>query len=111
MSLLGAAEEAAVQSDSTLALIVGLLAAPFAALITWLLSRPKQRADVHTSMVTSASAAVDTIADVLGEVRQELEEARQEIAALRGENQSLHRMVVDLRQQVAELHHLKMRDQ
>ena len=88
-------------------LIIGLLAAPVAALITWSLSRPKQRADVHMAMMTSASAAVDTIADVLGEVRQELEEARQEIAALRLENQSLHRMVLDLRSQVAELHHLK----
>jgi hypothetical protein len=51
---------------------------------------------------------METIADVLGEVRLELEEARQEIAALRSENQNLHRMVLELRQQVAELHHLKM---
>jgi cell shape-determining protein MreC len=107
MSLLRAAEQAAAQYDSTLALVVGVLAAPFAALITWLLSRPKQRADVHTSMVSSASAAVDTIADVLNEVRSELAEARIEIEALRSENQNLHRMVVDLRQQVADLHHLK----
>ena len=105
-----AASTTDVSPSSTAALVVGLLAAPLAAFITWLLSRPKQRADVHTSMMTSASAAVDTIADVLGEVRQELEEARQEIAALRSENQSLHQMVIDLRKQVAELHHLKMQD-
>lgn len=92
------------------ALIVGLLAAPLAAFITWLLARPKQRADVHSSMVTSASAAVDTIADVLSQVRQELEEARGEIALLREENQNLHQMVIDLRKQVAELHHIKMQD-
>lgn len=103
-----AAQATALEQDALVTLIIGLLAAPIAAIITWLLSRPKQRADVHTSMMTSASAAVDTIADVLGEVRQELEEARSEIAALRQENQSLHQMVIDLRKQVAELHHLKM---
>lgn len=107
MSLLRAAEEAATQPDSTLALIVGILAAPFAAFITWVLSRPKQKADVHNSVVSSASAAVDTIADVLNEVRSELAEARTEIEALRSENQSLHQMVIDLRKQVAELHRLK----
>ena len=105
-----AASTSELSSTSEAALIVGLLAAPLAAFITWLLSRPKQRADVHNSMMTSASAAVDTIADVLTEVRQELEEARGEIAALRQENQSLHQMVIDLRKQVAELHHLKMQD-
>lgn len=106
-----AASSAALDQDALIALIVGLTAAPLAALATWLLSRPRQRADVHHAMVSSASAAVDTIADVLSEVRQELEEARQEIAALREENQSLHQMVVDLRLQVADLHNLKMGNQ
>jgi len=106
--MLDAAQTFIPEQSALAPLILGILAAPVAAVITWALSRPKQRADVHNSMMTSASAAVDTISDVLGEVRQELEEARQEIAALREENQSLHKMVVDLRQQVAELHHLKM---
>lgn len=107
MQALGAAQAVGLEQDALITLIIGLLAAPLAAIITWVLARPKQRADVHTSVVTSASAAVDTIADVLNEVRQELEEAREEIAALRAENQSLHQMVVDLRQQVADLAHLK----
>lgn len=94
--------------SSLAALIIGLIAAPFASFITWILARPKQRADVHSSVVTSASAAVDTIADVLVEVRRELAEAREEIATLRSENQSLQRMVVDLRKQVQELHNLKV---
>lgn len=89
------------------ALTVGLLAAPIASVVTYLLMRPKHKADVHANMVSSASTAVDTIADVLNEVRRELEEAREEIAALRSENQSLQRMVADLRQQVRELHDLK----
>jgi len=107
MGLVSAAQSFALEQDALVTLAIGLLAAPLAAAATWMLTRPKQQADVHTSVVTSASAAVDTIADVLNEVRQELEEARGEIAALRHENQSLHRMVVDLRRQVAELAHLK----
>ena len=108
LAVVAATSAATLDQDALIALVIGLMAAPLAAVVTWVLSRPKQRADVHSAVVTSASAAVDTIADVLSEVRQELEEARQEIAALREENQSLHRMVVDLRSQVAELHHLKM---
>ena len=108
LSALVAASAAAIDQDAFIALIIGLLAAPVTAVVTWGLARPKQKADVHTSMMSSASAAVDTIADVLNEVRVELEEARGEIAALREENQSLHKMVIDLRKQVAELHHLKM---
>ena len=105
-----AVASAGLDQDAIIALIIGLMAAPVTAVITWALAKPKQKADVHSAMVTSASAAVDTIADVLNEVRQELEEARGEIAALRQENQSLHQMVIDLRKQVAELHRLKMQD-
>ena len=108
LAVVAAASSAALEQDALIALIVGLLAAPVTAVVTWSLARPKQKADVHSSMMSSASAAVDTIADVLNEVRVELEEARGEIAALREENQSLHKMVIDLRKQVAELHHLKM---
>ena len=110
MLALVAASSAALEQDALIALIIGLMAAPVTAVVTWVLARPKQKADVHSAMVTSASAAVDTIADVLNEVRQELEEARGEIAALRSENQNLHQMVIDLRKQVAELHYLKMQD-
>lgn len=90
--------------DNVQALIVGLLAAPIAALVTYLLARPKQRADIHNSVVTSASSAVDTIADVLNEVRVELEEARIELQALREENHMLKSLVEDLRTQVQILH-------
>lgn len=110
MLALIAASSATMDQNAYIALVFGLLAAPVTAVVTWALAKPKQKADVHSAMVTSASAAVDTIADVLNEVRQELEEARGEIAALRHENQSLHQMVIDLRKQVAELHHLKMQD-
>lgn len=108
LAVVAVASNAALEQDALIALIVGLMAAPVTAVVTWILARPKQKADVHSSMMTSASAAVGTISDVLNEVRIELEEARGEIAALREENQSLHKMVIDLRQQVAELHHLKM---
>lgn len=108
MGVFAAAQTVGLEADAAVALAIGLIAAPLASVITWLLARPKQKADVHSSVVTSATTAVDAITDVLAEVRRELGEARDEIANLRSENQSLHKMVVDLRQQVAELHHLKM---
>ena len=108
MGVLAVAQTIGLEADAAIALAVGLVAAPLASFLTWLFTRPKQKADVHSSVVTSASTAVDAITDVLAEVRRELGEAREEIANLRSENQSLHKMVVDLRQQVAELHHLKM---
>lgn len=107
MQSLAVVQTIGLEQDAAVALLVGMVAVPLASFVTYLLTRPKQRADVHSSMVTSASTAVDAITDVLLEVRRELEEAREEIAALREENQSLQRMVVDLRQQVQELHYLK----
>lgn len=106
--MVAAAQAVGLEVDALIALTVGLLAAPLAAVITWALARPKQKADVHSSMVSSASTAVDAITGVLGEVRRELEEARQEIAALRAENADLHQMVIDLRKEVTELHNLKV---
>lgn len=93
--------------DNVQAFVVGLLAAPIAAIVTFLLTRPKQRADIHSSVVTSASNAVETIADVLNQVRQELEEAREEIQALRQENHMLKDLIEELRSQVQRLHGLK----
>ena len=104
MNFLAAAPFIGLEQDAFVTLIIGLLAAPIVAVVTYLLSRPKQRSDVHASMVSSASTAVDTIADVLQEVRNELEEARGEIAALREENQTLRVMVDDLKKQISELH-------
>lgn len=93
--------------DAFATLVVGLLAAPLlaavTAIITYLLTRPKQRSDVHATMVSSASTAVDAITDVLSEVRSELEEARIEIQALRDENHTLRQMVDELKKQISEL--------
>jgi cell shape-determining protein MreC len=88
---------------SLLVAAVGLLAAPIAALATYFTTRPKQKSDVHSNVVNSAGAAVDAIADVLTEVRKELEEARLEIEALRNENRDLHLIVKELRMEIQQL--------
>jgi cell shape-determining protein MreC len=96
--------------DTILAFIVGLVAAPFAAAITFATTRQKSRADVHASVVTSAHSAVDTITDVLEQVRQELSEARtslddakREIEELRKDNASLRQSLALLNVRINEL--------
>lgn len=101
------AGNALVVDTSIVIAVIGFLAAPIAAITTYVTTRPKQKSDVHTNVVNSAGAAVEAIADVLGEVRQELEEARVEIEALRHENETLRSMVTDLRREIKELHDLK----
>jgi cell shape-determining protein MreC len=99
--------DALVIDTSLLVAAVGLLAAPVAALTTYFTTRPKQRSDVHSNVVNSAGAAVDAIADVLVEVRKELEEARLEIEALRRENRDLHSIVKELREEIQDLRELR----
>lgn len=97
--------------DTMLAFIVGLVAAPIAALITFASTKPKNKADVHASMVNSAHSAVDTITDVLEQVRQELEEARialnearTQIEELRKDNAALRHSVALLNVRINKFH-------
>lgn len=95
----------AVESGDT-GLITGIVAAVAAlisSIITHLFGRPKQKADVHTSIASGASTAVDAITDVLLQVKDELEEARVEIGKLREENEQLRRSVALLNVRLTEL--------
>lgn len=84
--------------------VVATLSASLAAIITALLSKPKQKADAHMSIATGASTAVDAITDVLEQVREELEEARLEIQQLRTENAQLRESVALLNMRITDLH-------
>ena len=83
--------------------IVATLAAAFAAVISHLLSRPKQTADVNATIAAGAGAAVDTITDVLEHLRRELDEAREEIEKLREENRALRLSINQLNSRIAQL--------
>lgn len=83
--------------------IVAAIAAVISSIITHLFSRPKQKADVHTSIAEGASTAVDAITEVLLQVKAELHEARIEIGKLRDENEQLRQSVALLNVRLSEI--------
>lgn len=85
--------------------IIGVLAAPFAALITWLLNRKKNVAEIYNALSESSQTAVETMQLTMNELRIELEEARRKIDALIEENELLRQDLHDLKDQNERLMH------
>jgi chromosome segregation ATPase len=71
------------------------------AVVTMIAGRSKDRADIHATIASGAGFAVDTITDVLEQVRQELEEARLALNEARMQIEELRRDNASLRQSVA----------
>lgn len=85
--------------------IIGILAAPFAALVTWLLNRKKNVAEIYNALSESSQTAVETMQLTMNELRTELEEARRKIDALIDENELLRQDLHDLKDQNERLMH------
>ena len=83
--------------------IIGVLAAPFAALITWMLNRKKHIADIYTALSESSQTAVETMQLTMNELRTELEEARRKIDDLIAENELLRHDLHELKRQNEDL--------
>lgn len=83
--------------------IIGVLAAPFAALITWMLNRKKHIADIYSALSESSQTAVETMQLTMNELRIELEEARRKIDDLIAENELLRNDLHELKSQNAKL--------
>ena len=83
--------------------IIGVLAAPFAALITWMLNRKKHIADIYTALSESSQTAVETMQLTMNELRTELEEARRKIDDLIAENELLRHDLHELKRQNSDL--------
>lgn len=83
--------------------IVGVLAAPFAALITWTLNRKKNIADIYMALSESSQTAVETMQLTMNELRHELEEARRKIDDLIAENELLRHDLHELKRQNTDL--------
>lgn len=91
-------------------IIVGLLATPIAAAVTYFLNRKKNKVDSDTAIATGASIAVETITavleslkDELDETRRELEEACKRLENMRKQNELLLRENKELLFKVSEL--------
>lgn len=83
-------------SEGIILAVISLLAAPFAAWITWILNRRKRKTDVSSSLVNASTAAVDALKDVLEELRIELADAKSEIEELKDINKRLEAAVEEL---------------
>jgi FtsZ-binding cell division protein ZapB len=83
--------------------IVGVLAAPFAALITWTLNRKKHIADIYAALSESSQTAVETMQLTMNELRKELEEARRKIDDLIQENELLRHDLHEIKRQNQDL--------
>jgi uncharacterized membrane protein len=83
--------------------IVGVLAAPFAALITWTLNRKKHIADIYAALSESSQTAVETMQLTMNELRKELEEARRKIDDLIIENELLRHDLHEIKRQNQDL--------
>ena len=79
--------------------IIGVLAAPLAALFTWTLNRKKHIADIYAALSESSQTAVETMQLTMNELRIELEEARHKIEDLIAENELLRHDLKELKDQ------------
>ena len=79
--------------------IIGVLAAPIAAVITWMLNRKKHIADIYNALSESSQTAVETMQMTMQELRIELVEARQKIEELIAENELLRQDLAALKSQ------------
>jgi FtsZ-binding cell division protein ZapB len=69
--------------------VIGVLAAPVAALVTWLLNRRKHISEIYNMLSESSQTAVETMQMTMQELRIELTEARLKIDELIDENAKL----------------------
>lgn len=83
--------------------IIGVLAAPVAAVITWMLNRKKHIADIYNALSESSQTAVETMQMTMQELRLELVEARQKIEELIEENGLLRQDLAALKTQNEQL--------
>ena len=83
--------------------IIGVLAAPFAAMITWMHNRKKQIQYIYSALSESSQTAVETMQLTMNELRIELEEARRKIDDLIAENELLRNDLHELKNQNVKL--------
>lgn len=84
---------------SVLAAVIGVLAAPIAAFLTWFLNRKKHIADIYDVITGAAGGAVETMQITMTELRKELSEARVKIEELILENEALRNDLTVLKNQ------------
>lgn len=83
--------------------IIGVLAAPVAALVTWFLNRKKNYAELYNVLSESSQTAVETMQLTMHELRIELVDAKDKIESLILENEMLRKDLRELKSQNQQL--------
>jgi FtsZ-binding cell division protein ZapB len=78
--------------------VITVLAAPLAALLTWLLNRRKHISDIYSVLSESSQTAVETMQLTMTELRLELQESREKIDDLMQENKVLKLDLIELKE-------------
>lgn len=78
--------------------MIGILAAPLAAVATWMVNRKKYTAEIYSVLSNSSQNAVETMQITMNELRIELTEAKVQISKLIKENELLRQELRTLRQ-------------
>jgi uncharacterized protein (DUF3084 family) len=78
--------------------VITVLAAPLAALLTWLLNRRKHISDIYSVLSESSQTAVETMQLTMTELRLELQESREKIDNLMQENKVLKLDLIELKE-------------
>lgn len=86
-------------NDIVIVAIIGLLAAPLAALIGWLVNRKKNVADITNALMESSHHAVETMQTTMETLHDELQKAHIKIDALIEENIRMQDEIKELRHQ------------
>jgi len=82
---------------TVLVAIVTVLAAPLAALLTWLLNRRKHVSEIYNMVSESSQTAVETMQITMQELRIELVDAKEKIEFLAEENTQLRKDIRELK--------------
>ena len=88
-------------SDGVLIAIIGILAVPLGAAVTWMFSRRKNVADIYSVLTESSQTAVETMQAAMQTLHEELQDAQEKIDALLEENKKMQFELTQLRQQHA----------
>lgn len=86
-------------NDGILIAVIGLLAAPIAAFVTWLANRRKNIGEIYSTLTDSAQSAVETMQATMETLHEELANAQAKIEQLIEENQKMQKEIAKLRQQ------------
>lgn len=86
-------------NDAMVLAILGLLAAPVAALVTWMANRRKNIGEIYSALTDSAQSAVETMQATMETLHEELQSAHEKIEQLIEENHKMQEELAKLRQQ------------